>query len=1004
MAEEALYPYEENDLHEFDPTAWRRLHHGGHRKSDPQIDGLMASLSAGFLDRRIESRGDFRPSVVYNDTKSGLTVLAKLLEEFSSLQAGDEFRMAVAFITLEAVDQLLLIFDELRRRGVRGKILTGTYLYFNDPKAFRALLRYPDLLEVRILDRAEHEGLHAKGYYFRRGEIVDLLVGSSNLTMSALKGNLEWNLSVSSTRDGSVVQSFTDAFDLAWNHPQSTPLTQDFLDRYVELQGRARARRVVDVRQEPSGPIEPNAMQREALAGLAAAHADNEPRALVISATGSGKTYLAAFEVREQRPKRVLFVVHRERIARDALKSFRRVLGDAYTYGIFAGGERDTEATCIFSTIQTLVRPDNLRLFAPDEFDYVIIDEVHRAGAKSYQALLEYLHPSFLLGMSATPERTDDFDVYALFNHVVPFEIRLQGALENHLVTPFHYFGVSGLDKLDMQGRTQEDFAREARMMAEQSEKFQYSGPRLKGLIFCSRLEECEGVSEELNRLGYRSVSLSGSTSDAAREDAIRRLEANAGDDLLDFLVSVDVFNEGIDIPTVNQVILARPTTSPIVFVQQLGRGLRIDTEKQFVVVIDFVGNYENNYNIPIALTGDRTHHKEHLRHGLASGGSFIPGTSTVQFDEIAGKRVLRSINNADFSKLATLKTSFKNLSNRLGRRPDLEDFREWGETSPYLMFENKSLGSYHEFLLKCDKTYVTHFSENQRKILRLVSTELSYGKRPTDLVATRLLMEGDTNIDAIVQETHDVDLLFGAKDSLLSLEDEARSSVRGLNLDFYVSSARKKWVPLCGEVDDEGRVRRSPEFAEALQDAEFRRQLNEVIDYGLRTFSLDYTETQPGIRLCINQRYSRKDACRLLNWRQNEEGTVNGYSFKGNEWLVFVTYRKSSGIAKSQRYEDEFLSPQTLVWYSQSNRRFGSKDHAKLMGFDPARNRIHLFVKLDDTEATDHYYLGTMRPVKDQITEEKIVSEKGKELPILRVPMLLDHEVGRETYRYLTK
>ena len=964
---------------------------------------LVTSISSGLVSRTIDAREDLKPTIVYNDHTTGQSVLSRIEDELRSLQTGDEFRFAVAFINKSGLNLLLMLFDELRERGVRGKVLTGTYLAFNDPQAFQTLLDYSDMIETRVFDETEHNGLHTKGYYFRRGNFVNILVGSSNLTASALKGNLEWNLAVSSTTEGSLVDRFEEAFDLAWNSPTCKPLTPAFCESYARFRNEIRAQGIVPLAAVKTGPIEPNAMQAEALGNLALCREEGKPRALVISATGTGKTYLAALDVKQAAPERVLFVVHRERIAIAARNSFERVLGDRYTYGLYGGGHRDTDATCLFSTVQTLSRPENLAQFEPDEFDYVIFDEVHRAGAPGYQRLFAHFEPAFLLGMSATPERSDSFDIFEMFDHVVAYEIRLQGALENHLITPFQYFGVSTLDGTDSDARTSKDYQLEAEEIARQSRKYGYSGPRLKGLIFCSRLQECEEVSAALNELGYRTVALTGGTSDADREEAMARLEQNEPDDALDFILTVDIFNEGIDIPTVNQVIMVRPTESAIVFVQQLGRGLRTCAEKEYVTIIDFVSNYSKNYNIPIALNGNRTLQKEELRHLVAADGSHIPGNTTIQFDRIARQRVLKSINETNFSKAAFFRGAYVQLKRRLGRIPTLEEFREWGEASPYLILNSKSsFGSYHEFLAKHEGEYQVEFSDAQRTMLKFVCGEIADGKRPSDLIAVRALMEGPTNVIAIAERIATWDKLAGIVDHNLDLFDEAFSAVNLLCLDFLVSTARNKNIPLCTAADNNGDVTPSAAFAEACKDEEFSRQLNEVIDYGLRTCELEYGSPFGKSRLNINARYSRKDASRLLNWKKNEEGTINGYIFRDNDWVIFVTHDKSADIAESTKYGDHFVTRDRFVWYSQSNRSLMSKDYEKLSSFDPASQRIHLFVKKGDSEGTEHYYLGTVRPQVAQITEERQPDGKGGTSPILRVPFILDREVSMETYHYL--
>lgn len=1005
---EAAREYEqeiEGDLWHISYSVEGASHSADGRPDVEKTGELITSLSTGFVDSSIPDRGGLRPELVYNNSREGISVLTRLLDELRDLKAGDEFWFVVAFVKLSGIQLLLQTFDELEKRGVRGRIITGTYLTFSEPAAFKRLMRYSNI-ETRVYN-SEHAGLHVKSYFFIKRGVTTLVTGSSNLTQYALKNNMEWNVALSSTGQGSLVESAKNVYEQIWNAPETSELTDDFLADYSEKYKakceREKKAKVIDVSETTAREIiKPNSMQERGLRALREVRRDGESRALVISATGTGKTYLSALDVKEfePRPSRVLFVVHRERIARAALKSFQRVLHDKYTYGLLSGGHRDFEATALFSTVQSLARQENLTKFTPDAFDYIVIDEVHRAGARSYQRVVDYFKPKFLLGMSATPERSDSFDVFALFNHVVPFEIRLSDALDNHLVTPFHYFGVSAGEGIgDKQVPDPETLALQ---IIEQSDKYGFSGPRLKCLVFCSRVREADEVAEHLRAAGRRALSLAGSTSDEERENAIARLELDEDTaDSLEFLLSVDIFNEGIDIPTVNQVILARPTQSAIVFVQQLGRGLRIDEQKEFVTVIDFVGNYKSNYNIPVALYGDRSREREKLRRLVSDGGSSITGPTVIQFDEIARKNVLESVNTATLSTVSTLRRAYRNLRMRLGRMASLADFAQLGEVSPRLIFDNQSLGCYHKLLAGVEKEYNVDFSDNEVVYLQFISKRLADGKRPTELLVLRELMRGHSGHDELIECLRCSDKLSGLEEfSPEFYERELESTRRIFSLEFLDNAAKSHLLPV---VEANGWAF-APMFSACLEDPEFAKQVGEVVDFGLDLAKKEYAHTfDPNIRLCIGERYTRADFCRLVCWDKDEHGTINGYSFKTNDWPIFVTYHKSDDASQSVRYEDEFESPSRFIWFSQNNRSFESKDYAKLRSFDASVQRIHLFVKKDDSEGSDHYYLGTLSFDPADVTEEKRPNANGDPAPILRVPFTLNQAVARETYRYLT-
>ncbi len=412
-------------------------------------------------------------------------------------------------------------------------------------------------------------------------------------------------------------------------------------------------------------------MQVEAIQGLERLRENGQDRGLLISATGTGKTYLSAFELRNYNPKRALFIVHREQIGKQALNSFRNVFGDTRSMGILSGTSKVVDKDFIFSTIQTLSKDEILQSFDKNEFDYIIIDEVHKAGANSYQKIVNYFNPKFLLGMTATPERSDDFDIFKMFNYNIAYEIRLQQALEEDLLCPFHYFGVSDVtidgieldDKIDFKYLVAEE---RVKHIIDKINFYGYCGERVKGLIFCSDKKEAKELSDIFNTKGYKTVALTGESLQEEREKAIERLEQDETLNSLDYIFTVDIFNEGVDIPSVNQVVMLRPTKSSIIFVQQLGRGLRKNKFKEYVVIIDFVGNYNSNFLIPIALSGDRTFNKDTIRKYVMEGTRVIPGCSTINFDEVSKKKIFESIDLANFNNIKLIKEVILILNKKL--------------------------------------------------------------------------------------------------------------------------------------------------------------------------------------------------------------------------------------------------------------------------------------------------------------------------------------------------
>lgn len=377
---------------------------------------------------------------------------------------------------------------------------------FNNPDVFRSLLEIKNI-DVRIL---EQEGFHIKGYLFKQADYHSMIIGSSNLTANALKKNIEWNVRLTSLENGELLIDAKRELEKMWH--DATTLTAQWVDDYSKVWS-ATSKEIVQTKVEEDQAvysiIRPNSMQQVALENLTKLRDEGRRKGLVISATGTGKTYLSAFDVRNAEPTRMLFIVHREQILKSARDTFKKVLGGPdEDFGILSGNSKDISAKYLFATIQTISMQATLDSFLPDAFDYILIDEVHKAGASSYHEVINHFKPNFLLGMTATPERTDDFNIFELFDYNIAYEIRLQEALEEDLLCPFHYFGVTDYEN---NGAVIEEGTRFNNLVAEDRvkfiiEKIKYYGVsqhKIKGLVFCSSKEEASTLSDMFNIRGF---------------------------------------------------------------------------------------------------------------------------------------------------------------------------------------------------------------------------------------------------------------------------------------------------------------------------------------------------------------------------------------------------------------------------------------------------------------------------------------------------------------------
>ena len=968
------------------------------------ITQIQQGMHTAFIDAGTMSNLAYKPQFISNNYKAGRKVLASIEEE---LAACDEFSISVAFITMSGITPILQSLKELERRGVPGRIMTTDYLMFSEPKALDKLAELTNI-QLRMYRTEEAgEGFHTKGYIFKEKEIYRIIVGSSNMTLNALTRNKEWNARLVSTEQGEYVKQIVEEYEDLWNSNHAVDY-KDFIDNYrinyeVIKKQKAIARQT-DITSIEQYRLQPNKMQIEFIRSLQGLKGNDASRALLISATGTGKTYASAFALREEDEKKVLFLVHREQIAKQAILSYQKVFGTTRTFGLLSGNSKDYEADYLFATMQMMAKVETLEKFKRDEFDTIVIDEVHRAGAESYQRIIQYFQPKFWLGMTASPDRMDDFDIYKLFDHNIAYEIRLQQALEENLLCPFHYFGITDLE---IDGEVFDDNAGVRNFanlvcddrvdyIIKQAEYYGYSGERVKGLIFCSRKEEAKELSGKFNKRGYRTEFLSGDSSQTKREECIERLTSDSANNALDYIFTVDIFNEGVDIPEINQVIMLRPTESPIVFIQQLGRGLRKAEGKEYVVILDFIGNYMNNFMIPIALSGDRTYNKDTIRRYVRESARIIPGASSVHFDEISKRRIFQSIDKASNTK-KMLTEKYQALKYRLGRIPSILDFYEYGEIDPMLFVDYAK--TYDNFVRMVDKDYKVTFSEKEEATLEFISSIILNGKRPHELIMLQMILEQQIiDREAFTERLAERGKKFRESDYV--------SAIRVLTKDFLnTQSEKKKFLQVEFFVPEEVGTHRffermEPYYQELCREP-FMKELKNLINYGLRKYEDCYFEHDED-NLVLYEKYSRKDICRILNWEKDDSSTIYGYRIKYNTCPIFVTYEKKDDITSSTKYEDQFINNQVFSWMTRSKVNLNSTETRELINYAENGLKIYLFIKKSDGEGSDFYYMGRVTPFDWR--ETTILNDKGKQLPIMNFQMKLEHSVRSDIYEYFTK
>jgi superfamily II DNA or RNA helicase/HKD family nuclease/diadenosine tetraphosphate (Ap4A) HIT family hydrolase len=651
-------------------------------------------------------------------------LLPHLLAHLDSCERVD---MAVAFILQSGVDLLEEHLKDLLDRGSRIRLLTGDYLGITDPKALSRLLDLQQgtagQFELRVFESGG-VSFHPKAYIFyftapRSSGIA--YVGSSNLSAQALEEGIEWNYRVIPAESRQGFQSVADAFQELFHHSRTRPVDIDWIAEYER--GRKPPSIQADTRfvledsqqgwgaqvlnrapaeilaEEPKPPPEPHWLQREALEALEKTRAEGNQAGLVVLATGLGKTWLAAFDCDRVGAARVLFVAHREEILRQSLKTFRRIR-PLDRLGLYSGGEKMPDADILFASIQTLGRINHLRSFDPDAFEYIIVDEFHHASARSYRKLIDYFQPKFLLGLTATPERTDGGDLLALCGENLVYRCDLLDGIRTGLLCPFRYFGVP--DEVDYSnipwrsGRFNEEsltraVATQRRALNALEQYKARAGQRT--LAFCCSQAHADFMAGFFVEQGVRAAAVHSGPQSSPRASTLKKLTEGE----LDVVFAVDMFNEGVDLPNIDTVMMLRPTESRVLWLQQFGRGLRISEGKDHLCVIDYIGNHRTFLLKPQTLFGlGRGDHELAMALEAIQRGEIDlpPGCEAIY--ELEAINIIRALLRPPKPD-ETLRLWFEDFRESHGQRPTaVEAFHEGYNPRS----TRNSYGSWLQFLL----------------------------------------------------------------------------------------------------------------------------------------------------------------------------------------------------------------------------------------------------------------------------------------------------------------
>ena len=839
------------------------------------------------------------------------TFLDKIRE---CLRSCNRFYFSVSFIKKAG---LVLLLPDMRAavvRGAKGRVITSTYQNFTDVESLKSLLDLKNYgnfdchLDFDSLHDEQYLtiGYHSKGYLFEYDDCEDksreIIVGSSNITRYALLKNIEWDLAIAGGEDSEVYGQGFEEFTCKWN--ETEPLSVELISKYATKLNFAIERWDMDY-ELSQAEIKPNYMQRKALKELNRYRAMGIGKALVVASAGSGKTFLAAFDALNFNPNRLLYIVHEGSILQKSLETFQMVFGNSKTYGIYNGENKDLDADFVFAS--NFIMSKNLELFDKECFDYVVIDECHHAAAKTYKDIINYFKPEFLIGLTATPERMDNQDVFDLFDQNVPYELRLRDAIINDLVVPFKYYGIRdtlvdyNLTNKKEEHRLIAQLADETHcsFVIDEIEKHRPEG-KLKALAFCKSVAHARMMSEGLGEK-YKTAYLTGSNNIGERVRAYNDLQSDTSD--LEILCTVDILNEGVDIPGVNMVLFLRPTESSTVFIQQLGRGLRKYENKPYVTVLDFIGNsYKRSVQIAFAL-GSLSKNlviEKRLMMSLVNDDFSALGLNQygveIHIDDLSKEEINDWLENENFNAIKYMKQDYFNFKQYVNCAdapkhvdylnndcaPDLQRFMS-------IKIGGQKTGCYYNFLKGIEESNLPIFSESQVSFLKYASGLLPL-VRPDEFKVIEFLMDGNK--------------------SRSELAGHLAANVSGFSGDRleHVLKFMLKKNALVNVSGDKYAINVS-------MYSQFSEHLKDLLDYGLIKYDAEYVECDDFL-LWHNYSMNQVQLKLLKDPDYNQLGT---YVY-GKQVVIFASLKKDAAVEERLKYNDKFLEPGLFQWECENN------------------------------------------------------------------------------------
>ncbi len=915
-------------------------------------------IKRSLFDKTIDEFS-YNPQIVVNERyKSIKTRIIENLKEASQID------IAISYVVWSG---LSLIYKDLKRFNEDSRILVTTEGFVTDPTSLRKLKELNLSVKVYNPYDKETKGFHLKSYCFSKNDDKTILIGSNNISSRAFGMAHEMMVEIDSKNEGFIVSEYQRVFEELWNDRSTVELSDEFISEYEILfyEKKKLDEKFYEYKLTHE-KIKPNYMQEQALKALDEYREEGIDKGLVIAATGTGKTYLSAFDVRNTRADKVLFLVHNRLILTSAIDSYKKIFPAKKILELKSNNVHlVSEVDIIFTTDKT-AHTHLYQHVKNDYFDYIIYDEAHRIGEETlYRDLINYFKPKFTLGITATPERTKDPDyLFKTFEYRVPYEIRLLDALDNELICPFTYYGLSIQERLlDVDEKF--DYLELANYIKEQVKDKRHYGSKLKALLFATSIIEAKSINEELNYVGFNSVvAVSGSSN---QEEIEINIESLKSDDInsVEIICTVNKFNEGIDIPDINLIIMLRNTTSSIIYLQQLGRGLRKTSDPdKFVTVLDLIGNSNNNYSIAQVLTGNETADKREIYSHVGTNFITVSPFINVFIEEKAKENILKSISN-NFNVKNVLNRKFKEELSRYEFIPRLVDLYK----NPYL-HELDLLQLLHKSFYEAFENYYEKkydMPKNNmflRHFFRLITQFIFRAYSKEQLINYSSLLKGNEVEDEVLRK---ILLPFKFKDGISTAinsnyHNKSRDLINPFNINGNVLSLNKEIIKLLEEVNAYDLYLEHIELIDELSKKEsYKMEIFELVDKGEFLFNVDSNDC-------------------FMN--------AVGERIDHNKKIVYCTIRISK---EETHYDNHIIDEKTFVYHTQNSQSEASatKKINKLINEGYVFKICASFPHLGYS-STSFFNLGNIKPIS--ISEVKkngnkkynheITFELEKELP----------------------